>query len=98
MTPEGRVKSRISKFLKSLDGCFYDMPVPSGFGKSTLDYVCSYRGFAFYIEAKAPGKGPTPRQKIIIRNIEASGAKVFVIDGDLSELEAWVAQVRSTKR
>ena len=93
-TPEGRVKRKISSFLKTTD-CFYDMPVPGGYGKSTLDYVGCFRGYAFYIEAKAPGRKPTLRQQAIIATIKRAGGKVFVVDGDISELERWFDEISS---
>lgn len=89
-TPEGKVKRKVSGLLKATPGVWYDMPVPSGFGGSTLDYIGCYLGRFFAVETKAPGKKPTPRQLQTIAAIERSGGKVFVIDGDLSELEAWL--------
>lgn len=56
-------------------------PVPAGFGSSSLDCIVSYYGRAIFIEAKAPGKKPTPRQLLTMAQCEGSGAIVFVIDG-----------------
>jgi hypothetical protein len=47
-------------------------------------------GEGLVIETKAPGKKPTPRQEETIRHIVASDTKVFVIDGDTTELETWL--------
>ena len=53
MTPEGKVKAKVSKLLQEFEEIlFYDMPVPGGYGKSTLDYVCCYRGLYFVVETK----------------------------------------------
>lgn len=90
MTPEGRVKRKVSALLKSTPGLYYFMPVPSGYGESSLDYIGCYRGLAFFIETKAPGKKPTSRQLMTIAAIERSGGRVFVIDGDTTELEQWL--------
>lgn len=76
--------------LKSVEGVFYTMPVPSGFGESTLDYLGCYRGRFFAVETKALGKKPTPRQQLIIESMKRAGAAVFVIDGDTTELEQWI--------
>lgn len=67
------------------------MPVPGGYGRSTLDYIGCHFGRAFAIEAKAPGKHPTSRQIGTIEDLEAAGAVVFVVDGQkgLDELSAW---------
>lgn len=89
-TPEGKVKKTVSTLLKSVDGLFYTMPVPSGFGESTLDYIGCYRGKYFAVETKAPGKKPTDRQQAIISKMRAAGGAVFVIDGDLTEIKQWI--------
>lgn len=90
-TPEGKVKAKVSALLKATPGVYYYMPVPGGYGGSTLDYVACYNKLFFAIETKAPGKKPTDRQKQIIAQIKAAGGAVFVIDGDTLELEKWLA-------
>lgn len=93
MTPEGRVKARVSKLLQGTDFLYYWMPVPSGYGATTLDYVGCHMGRFFSIETKTPGKKPTHRQTICIETMIAAGAKVFVIDGEngqYEELERWL--------
>jgi hypothetical protein len=89
-TPEGKVKRKVSALLKSYSGLFYTMPVPSGFGESTLDYLGCYRGLFFAVETKAPGGKPTPRQETTIATMRAAGATVFVIDGDTTDLKLWL--------
>lgn len=89
-TPEGKVKQKVTALLKSIPGLYYWMPVPGGFGESTLDYIGCYRGRFFAVETKAPGKKPTPRQQQMIALIERAGGKAFVIDGELTELETWL--------
>lgn len=90
-TPEGRVKARVSKLLQSVTDLYYWMPVVSGYGGTTLDYVGCYRGYYFTIETKAPGKHPTPRQSVVLGSVRRAGGKTFIIDSeDLSELEAWL--------
>ena len=59
MTPEGKVKSLINKYLSTLRDplngveIYIEMPVPTGFGKSGLDYTMCLCHFVA-IEAKAP--------------------------------------------
>lgn len=92
-TPEGKVKRRVSQILKHSDCCYYFMPVQTGYGSPTLDYLGGSRGRAFAIETKGPGKNPTVRQLAIIREMEAAEMKVFVIDGDpkdYEELRLWL--------
>lgn len=96
MTPEGKVKAKVSAVLKAADRMYYNMPVPGGYGESTLDYVGCYCGRFFAIETKAPGQKPTDRQRMIIAMMERAGAKVFVIDGDTQELEGWLAYTKSS--
>lgn len=98
VTPEGQVKKKIKELLDlyKLDGIYYYMSVPSGYGESTLDYVGFIRGLGFAIEAKRPGKIPTTRQERIIERIKASNTPVFVIscEAELAPLEAWLEAVR----
>lgn len=89
-TPEGKVKRKVSDLLKSVPGVWYTMPVPSGYGESTLDYLGCYNGLFFAIETKAPKKKPTSRQQNTIDDIQRGGGKVFVIDGNTMELEIWL--------
>jgi len=92
-TPEGKVKRRVSFILKHSPEVYYFMPVQTGYGSPTLDYLGSSRGRAFAIETKAPGKHPTVRQLAIIREMEKAGMKVFVIAGDpiqYEELRLWL--------
>jgi hypothetical protein len=95
-TPEGKVKRKVSTFLKSVDQLYYTMPVPSGYGESTLDYLGCYKGHFFAIETKAPGGRPTARQEQCMSLMERAGAKVFVIDGDLTlnALQHWVRTLK----
>ena len=87
-TPEGKVKRRVSTILKRASEVYYFMPVQTGYGSPTLDYLGSSRGRAFAIETKAPGKKPTKRQKAIIKEMERAKMKVFVIDGNPVDYEA----------
>lgn len=94
-TPEGKVKKKVSELLKSTPHCYYTMPVPGGYGESTLDYIGCHMGRFFAIETKAPGKHPTDRQNMIIAMMRRAGAKVFVIDNDIDG--DWVDLVRWLK-
>lgn len=93
-TPEGRVKDRVRKVLAEYPGMYSYWPVPTGFGKTTLDVICCYRGQFFTIETKAAGKKPTARQMEEIHNIEAAMGKSFIIAGEhspvLTDLRVWL--------
>jgi hypothetical protein len=90
VTPEGRVKSRVKKLLDSTSEIYYFMPVQRGLGARTLDYLGCHKGAFFAIETKAPGKKPTPLQDNTARKMWEAGARTFVIDGDIGELEEWL--------
>lgn len=91
-TPEGRVKAALKKMFKEFDGLYYFMPVQMGFGAAGLDFHCSYMGWAFCVETKAPGGKVTPRQKLTITSILNSGAPVFVVndDADIETVRRWL--------
>jgi len=80
VTPEGKVKAEVKKILTTY-GAYWFCPVQNGMGAPGLDFHCCYRGVAFFIETKAPGKRPTPRQQHTIKQMKAAGGKCFVIDG-----------------
>lgn len=96
MTPEGKVKEAVKKVLTEGNRkhkIYQFWPVQSGYGAATLDCLGAYFGQAFAIETKAPGGKPTPRQRLAIKEMEAAGIQVFVIDGDTSALEVWLADL-----
>ena len=100
MTPEGKVKANVKKVLAKYSELRYiyrHWPVPSGYGKSTLDCLGAISGRAFAIETKAPGEKPTPLQLGYIDDMQRAGMKVFVIDGDTSELEDWLVGVCASR-
>jgi len=97
LTPEGRVKRRVSAFLGTMPGLYYYMPVQAGYGRATLDYVGCYLGRFFAIETKAPGKHATDRQRAVMKAMTEAGAAVFVIDSDdLSELKRWMTEIKES--
>ena len=81
MTPEGKTKTAVKKLLAK-HNVWFDMPVPSGFGKSQLDFTCCFYGRMLAIETKAPGKWLTPLQCRTAWAMYTAGAKVFFISGD----------------
>lgn len=98
MTPEGKVKAEVKKILDKYEGrIYYHMPVPTGFGRSSLDYLGFFYGRGFAIETKRAGKEPTKRQEGIAEDITASGTPVFVIIGlgSTGALEAWLEMVET---
>lgn len=78
MTPEGKVKAKVKRLLQKY-GCYQFWPVQTGYGSPTLDCIGCSNGFFFGIETKAPGKRPTPRQRLTIDDMRAAEGAVFVI-------------------
>jgi hypothetical protein len=93
LTPEGKVKAVIKSVLaRHGEHVYIHMSVPTGYGRSTLDYLgCAY-GWGFAIEAKRPGRKPTIRQERVIEEMLKAGMEVFVIDGPdgVEHLEQWL--------
>jgi len=95
MTPEGKIKKRLREKLKKLPKRYVFMPVQSGLGASTLDYLCCINGHFVGIETKKPGGKMTPRQEIVAAEIEAAGGIVFLVDSD-AEIDYVMTQLRQT--
>jgi hypothetical protein len=94
-TPEGKIKRKVSNFLKGLGpDCYYFMPVQMGYGSAALDYMGAWRGKAWAIETKAFGRKPTPLQHFTIQRMEDAGMAVFVVsnDAEMLNMQQWFTQ------
>lgn len=92
-TPEGRIKNKIRKLLDGYGtNLYYYMPVPSGYGRRTVDYLGCIRGVFFAIEAKRPKGKPTALQNAALEQIEHAGGIGFVVNDDetLAGLKRWL--------
>lgn len=89
-TPEGKVKARIKEVLDKAPTTTYFMPVQTGYGAATLDFLGCSAGRFFAVEAKAAGKIPTYRQEYTIRQYAAAGGAVFVLAGEDETTAEWV--------
>lgn len=99
MTPEGRVKSDIRKWLKARQIWYY-MPVSNGMGVVGIpDFICCWNGRFLAIEAKAPGKrgNTTPNQDARIREIITAHGWAIVVD-DTSQLDELEKRVLDASR
>ena len=81
MTPEGLVKKRVKELLAQYFPIRVEMPVQTGYGKKTLDFIVTYRGRTIVIETKAEKKHPTELQRQDMREYRDAGAFIFVIMG-----------------
>lgn len=82
MTPEAKVKRRITAKLKDM-GAYYFYPMTGGYGRSGVpDIVGCHRGMFFGIEVKAGKNKPTALQMKNLREIEAQGGLALVVNED----------------
>ena len=91
-TPEGRTKHLLKKFLDA-QGVYYFMPVQTGYGRSSVDFLCCDKGIFFAIETKRPGVNkPTTRQSLVMQEMRKAGATTYVVTLDERENLIWWKQ------
>jgi hypothetical protein len=79
-TPEGRVKDKVTKLLKS-HNVYYFFPVTGGYGVSGIpDIVCCHNGRFIAFECKAGKNKTTPLQDRQLEMIRQSGGIALVIN------------------
>ena len=81
---ERDVKRTVSALLSLAmehDPIYVWMPVVTGYGKRSLDYICCIQGRFVAIETKATGEWLRPSQRERARDMWKAGAKVFIISG-----------------
>ena len=79
-TPEGRVKDKVTKLLKS-HNVYYFFPVTGGYGVSGIpDIVCCHNGRFIAIECKAGMNKTTALQDRQLEMIRQSGGIALVIN------------------
>lgn len=92
-TPEGKVKDMVRrKMLAAFPKCYRFMPVQTGMGATTLDFLYCVEGLFVAIETKAGTKKPTPRQEHVADQITAAGGLSFVVRDEQS-MDWAIAQV-----
>lgn len=101
MTPEGQVKAKVRELLGTYGDELYSYwPVPTGFGRTTVDAIGCYRGHFFAIETKAEKKKPTLRQIGELNRIDHAMGRTYVITGiaspELQELRHWLDYLKAT--
>lgn len=93
MTPEGKVKSKVTDLL--LKYCaYYFKPTTGGYGRSGVpDIVGCVNGKFFAIECKAGNNQPTLLQTTEMENIRLHKGVAFVInESNLQLLEDWLLE------
>ena len=82
MTPEAKVKKKVTTILKEL-GAYYFYPVTGGFGRSGVpDIICCLRGNFVGIECKAGDNKATALQLKNLEDIQAAGGLAFIVNED----------------
>jgi uncharacterized protein (DUF488 family) len=80
MTPEGKVKEIVKKFLKE-KGIYYIMPATGGYGSSGApDIVVCHKGKFYGLEVKSGENKPTALQMDNLSRIEKNGGYAIVIN------------------
>lgn len=77
-TPEGRLKDEVKKYLDSV-GAYWFMPVQTGYGRTTLDFLVCHKGKFIGIETKSLKGKLTARQKLVMVQIAMSEGKAIAI-------------------
>jgi len=99
MTPEGRVKKVVRKYLDDFGGrCYYFMPATGGYGKSGVpDIVGCYLGMFFGIELKAGNNKPTPLQEKNLQQItNTRGLAIVVNEDNMHDIQGMIWEAYST--
>jgi hypothetical protein len=81
---ERDVKKRVSALFSLAmehDPLYVWMPVITGFGKRSLDYICCVQGEFVAIETKATGEWLRPDQRQRARDMWKAGGRVFIVSG-----------------
>ena len=89
MTPEGKVKKVVRKYLDEMRSCYYFMPATGGYGKSGVpDIVGCFKGMFFGIELKAGDNKPTPLQEKNLQQItNARGLAIVVNEHNMHDIQ-----------
>jgi hypothetical protein len=99
-TSEGKIKDLIKRRMKEeFPDAYRFCPVQNGMGAPSVDFLyCVPCGIWVAIEAKAPGKEPTPRQQETLNEMAAAGGATYVVDGvasleeaitDIQDIQSW---------
>jgi len=92
-TPEGKVKDAVKRYLDSV-GAYWFMPVQTGYGTTTLDFLVCYKGVFIGVETKAPTGELTgsARQRLITKKIQDAGGCALVIH-DVAQVKHYIERL-----
>lgn len=75
---ERTIENKLVTEIKKIGGICWKFTAPSVSG--VPDRIILYKGTAYFVETKAPGKKPRPLQRKIHRDLAKQGFHVWVID------------------
>lgn len=99
MTPEGKVKAKVTKALKAM-GAYYCFPVTGGFGASGVpDILICYRGRFVAIECKA-GKGRVTalQQSNLDAIVRAGGVALVIAEAQADFVEQLILEAINERK
>ncbi len=98
LTPETRVKRRVTDILRKYDAYFF-FPASNGFGRAGIpDIIACYRGQFIAIECKAGKNTTTALQRRELRAIEDAGGYALVInETNIEQVETVLQQLKEAR-
>jgi len=98
LTPETRVKRRVTDILRKYDAYFF-FPASNGFGRAGIpDIIACYRGQFIAIECKAGKNTTTALQRRELRAIEDAGGYALVInETNIEQVEVVLQQLKEAR-
>jgi hypothetical protein len=93
MTAENLVKQEIKRGLIAR-GIWFFMPVQTGYGRRSVDFICCWQGLFLAIEAKAGDNKLGRQQQATLEEIKEAGGRAVVAYSwaDVEEaLERWTS-------
>jgi Holliday junction resolvase len=98
LTPETRVKRKVSDILRKYEAYFF-FPASNGFGRAGIpDIIACYRGQFIAIECKAGKNTTTALQRRELSAIESAGGYQLVInETNIEQVEAVLQQLKEAQ-
>jgi len=98
LTPETRVKRKVSDILRKYDSYFF-FPASNGFGRAGIpDIIACYRGQFIAIECKAGKNTTTALQRRELSAIESAGGYQLVInETNIEQVDAVLQQLKGAQ-
>ena len=93
MTAEALVKKEIKRGLAAR-GIWFFMPVQTGYGRRSVDFICCWQGLFLAIEAKAGENKLGRQQQATLEEIKEAGGRAVIAYSwdDVEEaLERWTS-------